>query len=46
MFQISHGGLILLRNVKPEESEEIVEPVVGMYTSMFIFGSKKIVGTR
>lgn len=25
---ISHGGLILLRNVKPEESEEIVEPVV------------------
>ena len=38
IFQISHGGLILLRNVKPEETEEIVEPVVGMYmyTSVFI----------
>lgn len=25
---ISHGGLVLLRNVKPEENEEIVEPVI------------------
>ena len=32
-LQISHGGLILMRNVKPDETEEIVEPVVGMYST-------------
>ena len=31
LLQISHGGLVLLRNVKPEENEEIVEPVIGKW---------------
>ena len=35
LLQISHGGLILLRNVKPDETEEIVEPVVGKYKLEF-----------
>lgn len=30
MLQLSHGGIIMLKNVKPDEEEDLVEFVAGL----------------